>query len=396
MNKVFLKPNREKSLLKRHPWIYSGAIARVEGDCLNGSTVEVYSSKGDFLALAAVSLKSQLALRVWSFDRNTVIDEEFFAEKMQTAFDFRNFLAIPERTSAWRLCASESDGLPGVTVDVYNDYAVMQLTSAGADFQREALVKALKKLKNWRGIYERSDVSVRKYEQLPMQCGVLDGAEPPELLEVTEDGRKFYIDVINGHKSGFYCDQRESRSAVQKFAAGKKVLNLFCYTGGFGIAAALGGAAEVVNVDTSAPALAMAQKNFELNNIAPDKYRNVEADCFSYLRKCRGEKQHYDLIVLDPPKLVDSMKNMNKGCRAYKDAMLQAFHLLKRGGMLFTFSCSGLVTAELFAKIAADAACDAGCDARIIGTLGQGADHPVAANFPEARYLKGLMIVRNN
>ena len=396
MNKVFLKPSREKSLLKRHPWVYSGAIARVEGECVNGSTVMVCSCCGDFLAWASISQESQLALRVWSFDKDCVINEDFFAGKLQTAWALRHALDIPERTTAWRLCASEADGLPGVTIDVYNDYAVMLLTSAGADYHREALTQALMKLKKWQGIYERSDAAIRKYEKLPLRTGLLAGSNVPELLEVTEDDRKYFVDVINGHKSGFYCDQRESRSTVQSFAANKIVLNLFSYTGGFGVAAALGGALEVINVDSSAPALAMAQKNFELNNIAPDKYCNIEADCFSFLRKCRGEKRTFDLIVLDPPKLVDSMKNMNKGCRAYKDAMLQAFYLLKPGGLLFTFSCSGLVTRELFAKIAADAACDAKCDARIVGELGQGADHPVATSFPEARYLKGLMIMRNN
>ena len=394
MNKVFLKPSREKSLLKRHPWVYSGAIAKVEGDCINGSTVMVCSSRGEFLAWASISQESQLALRVWSFDEKCVINEAFFTGKLQTAWNLRHALDIPSRTSAWRLCASEADGLPGVTVDVYNDYAVMLLTSAGADHHREDLVKALLKLKNWRGIYERSDASIRKYEKLPLRTGLLAGSDVPELVEVTEDDRKYFVDIINGHKSGFYCDQRESRSTVQSFSAGKRVLNLFSYTGGFGVAAALGGATEVINVDSSAPALAMAQKNFELNNIAPDKYSNIEADCFSFLRKCRGEKRKFDLIVLDPPKLVDSMKNMTKGCRAYKDAMLQAFHLLEPGGILFTFSCSGLVTRELFSKIACDAACDAKCTVRIVADLGQGADHPVPCSFPEARYLKGLMIIK--
>ncbi|MBE6369565.1 MAG: class I SAM-dependent rRNA methyltransferase [Lentisphaerae bacterium] len=396
MNKVFLKPNREKSLLKRHPWVYSGAIARVEGDCQNGSVVEVYSNCGKFLALAAISQKSQLALRVWSFDQACIINEDFFFNRLEKAYFLRRQLHIDQQNSAWRLCASEADALPGVTIDVYNRFAVVQLTSAGADFQKENIVSALQRLYPWQGIYERSDVSVRKYEQLPETCGVLAGSAPPELLQVNENDRKFYVDVLHGHKSGFYCDQRESRSMVQQHAQGKSVLNLFCYTGGFGVAAALGGAEYVINVDSSAPALEMAAKNFALNNIDQARYSNINADCFSFLRKCRGEKRTFDLIVLDPPKLVDSMRNMTKGCRAYKDAMLQSFYLLKPGGLLFTFSCSGLVTRELFAKIAADAACDAACDCRIIGELGQGPDHPVSCNFPEARYLKGLMIMSCN
>ncbi|MBE6380727.1 MAG: 23S rRNA (cytosine(1962)-C(5))-methyltransferase RlmI [Lentisphaerae bacterium] len=396
MSKVILKPGREKSLLKRHPWIYSGAIGRVEGAPVNGSTVEVCASSGEFLAWGALSQESQLALRIWSFERNAVIDRDFFAEKLRQSMVLRQQLNIPQRASAWRLCASEADGLPGITIDVYNDYAVVQLTSAGAEVHRSELVQALLELHPWRGIYERSDVPVRKYEKLPERTGVLHGEMPPPRLEVHEDTRKFYVDIINGHKSGFYCDQRESRSMVQRFSANRNVLNLFSYTGGFGVAAALGNARNVINVDSSAPALEMAAANFELNKIASERYENITADCFSFLRKCRGEKRKFDLIVLDPPKLVDSMRNMNKGCRAYKDAMLQSFHLLPPGGLLFTFSCSGLVTRELFAKIAADAACDATCDARIVAELGQGADHPVSTAFPEARYLKGLMIMRCN
>ena len=396
MNKVFLKPGREKSLKQQHPWVYSGAIARVEGNTPNGGTVEVYSHKNEFLAYAALSPASQLALRVWSFDQAAVIDQAFFDKQLQAAYNMRQTLNIPQQTTAWRLCSSEGDCLPGVTIDVYNNYAVLQLTSAGAEFQKDLIINALTKLQDWSAIYERSDANVRKYENLAPRSGLIAGTLPDEQLEINENGRKLYVDVVNGHKSGFYCDQRESRSMVQRFAAGKKVLNLFSYTGGFGVAAALGGAEHVINVDTSAPALAMAAKNFALNNIPESRYENIEADGFSFLRKCRGEHRKFDLIVLDPPKLVDSMRNMSKGCRAYKDAMLQAFHLLNPGGMLFTFSCSGLVTRELFAKIAADAACDAKCDARIAADLGQGADHVISTAFPEARYLKGLMIVRCN
>ena len=396
MNKVFLKPGREKSLKQQHPWVYSGAIARVEGNPPNGGTVEVYSHKNEFLAYAALSPASQLALRVWSFDQAAVIDQAFFDKQLQAAYNMRQTLNIPQQTTAWRLCSSEGDCLPGVTIDVYNNYAVLQLTSAGAEFQKDLIINALTKLQNWSAIYERSDAHVRKYENLAPRSGLIAGTLPDELLEINENGRKLYVDVVNGHKSGFYCDQRESRSMVQRFAADKKVLNLFSYTGGFGVAAALGGAEHVINVDTSEPALAMAAKNFALNNIPESRYENIEADGFSFLRKCRGEHRKFDLIVLDPPKLVDSMRNMSKGCRAYKDAMLQAFHLLNPGGMLFTFSCSGLVTRELFAKIAADAACDAKCDARIAADLGQGSDHVISTAFPEARYLKGLMIVRCN
>jgi len=304
MNCVYLKANREKSLLKRHCWVYSGAIARVDGQLENGSTVKVCDQHGNFLAWAAISPSSQLALRVWSFDENELIDQDFFAEKLRQAYQLRKALNIPQSTSAWRLCASEADGLPGVTIDVYNNFAVILLTSAGADYHRQEIIQALQQLQTWDGIYERSDAAVRKYEKLLPRTGTVAGIAPPELLTINEDGRQFYVDIANGHKSGFYCDQRESRNMVQRYAVDKEVLNLFSYTGGFGVAAALGGAKHVLNVDCSAPALAMAQKNFELNGIAPERFENIEADGFSFLRKCRGEKRYYDLIVLDPPKLV--------------------------------------------------------------------------------------------
>ena len=227
MNKVFLKAAREKSLKQRHPWVYSGAIARVEGKVENGETVEVYSHSNELLALAAISPASQLALRVWSFDTTESIDQAFFDRQLQAAYDLRQTLNIPSATTAWRLCASEGDGLPGITIDVYNNYAVLQLTSAGAEYQQHAIINSLKKLQNWSGIYERSDAAVRKYEKLAPRAGVISGTLPEELLEINEDGRKLYVDIVNGHKSGFYCDQRESRSMVQKYSTGKKVLNLF-------------------------------------------------------------------------------------------------------------------------------------------------------------------------
>ncbi len=391
---VYLKPGREKSVKRLHPWLFSGAIARMEGEPEAGGLARVCTAGGEFLAWAALSPTSQLALRIWSFDETSRIDAAFFERRFRIAQALRERMNIPARTDAYRLCASEGDGVPGVTVDVYGNYAVMQLTSAGADSHRAEIVEALLKLRSFDGIYERSDVAVRAHEGLSDVTGLLAGALPPERLEIQEDGRRFYVDIQHGHKTGFYCDQRDSRTLVERYADRCEVLNLFSYTGGFGVAALRGGASHVTNVDSSAAALALAADNFRLNDMDETRFTNVEADGFSYLRRCRGEQRRFDMVILDPPKLVESMKALPRGARAYKDAMLQGFHLLKPGGLMFTFSCSGLVPRELFAKIAADAALDAHCDARIVAELGQGADHPVPCAFPEARYLKGLLIER--
>lgn len=391
---VRLKPGREKSVLRRHPWLFAGAVAKVAGAPAAGDTVRVLDHEGCFLAYGAWSPESQLRLRLWSWGETEAVDAGFFRDRIARAWRLRQMLGIPETTGAWRLCHAEADGLPGVTVDCYNDFAVVQLSSAGADAHRAMVVEALLQLHSWRGIYERSDLAVLAQEGLPERTGILAGEMPPENLEIAEEGRRFLVDIRHGHKTGFYCDQRVNRSLVQRFARGKRVLNLFSYTGGFGVAAALGGAAEVVNVDSSQPALAAAERNFALNGIAAGRCTNIAADCFSYLRRCRGEKQSYDLIVLDPPKLVDSQQSLTRGARAYKDAALQSFHLLAPGGMLFTFSCSGWMKRELFAKVMADAALDAKCDAVAVMELDQAPDHPVPCAFPEGRYLKGLLLVK--
>ena len=394
MDTVTLKPGREKSVLRRHPWLFSGAIAKVAGAPAAGATVRVADHAGNFLAYAAWSPESQLRLRIWNFDEAEAVDAAFFRKRIAAAWNLRRMLGIPEATGAWRLCHAEADGLPGVTIDCYGDFAVVQLSSAGAEAHRVEVVEALGTLRSWRGIYERSDLAARKQEGLEERTGVLAGVMPPEPLEIREEGRKFLVDLRHGHKTGFYCDQRDNRSLVARFARGKRVLNLFSYTGGFGVAAALGGAAEVVNVDSSLPALELAACNFALNGIGADRFANVEADCFSYLRRCRGEQQKYDLIVLDPPKLVESRQALTRGARAYKDAALQSFHLLAPGGMLFTFSCSGWMKRELFNKVTADAALDAQCDAVTVMELDQAMDHPVPCVFPEARYLKGLLLIK--
>lgn len=397
MTCIYLKPGREKSLLRHHLWIFSGAVARIEGPCETGATAEVFSAKGEWLARAGLSPKSQITARVWSFQQDEAVDEALLQSRLYHALQLRRAMGLEFGTAGFRLVASEADLLPGLIVDLYGKTAVIQLLAAAIEPFREQIAQSLMKLlPGLECVYERSDVSIRSREGLELRTGLLAGQEPPELVEFTEANRRFFVDVRHGHKTGFYCDQRDNRSIVGMAAKDKKVLNLFAYTGGFGVAAALGGARKVINVDSSAPALNLAQKNAALNRIDPTIFEFITADAFEYLRKSVRQQEKFDLIVLDPPKFVDSQAALKRGARAYKDIALQAFQLLEKEGRLFTFSCSGLMDDALFQKITADAALDAGADAMIIRRLGQAQDHPVGLYQPEGFYLKGFEILRRN
>jgi 23S rRNA (cytosine1962-C5)-methyltransferase len=335
---------------------------------------------------------------VWSWDEDDVIDEAFMAARVQQAAAARCDLV--ERTDACRLVFAESDGLPGVIADRYDDHVVVQLSSAGADHWRPAVADALAALTGVTGVSERSDLEVRQREGLPPRTGRLVGDPPPPAVTIAErppaegPGWTFLADVAAGHKTGFYLDQRENRLDVAQLAAGRRVLDLFCYTGGFTVPALAGGAASVVAVDSSAPALELAATNVERNSGqgVTDDVSFVQADVFTHLRRLRDEGAQFDLIVADPPKLARSASQLNRATRAYKDLNLLALKLLAPGGVLVTFSCSGLVTAELFQKVLFGAALDAGRDAQVIGRLTQATDHPVLLSFPEAEYLKGLVL----
>ncbi len=393
MNKIILKPGREKSLLRRHPWIFSGAIGKVSGSPESGEIVEILSAESKFLALAAWSPKSQIIARVWSFER-TGINHDFFMKKVGEAVKAREglFSECPNQLASCRLIAAESDGLPGVIADRYGDYIVCQFLSAGAEAQRQVIADCLNEICRPAGIYERSDVAARQKEGLTDRTGVIFGEEPPEMIQIIENGVKFGVDVRNGHKTGFYLDQRDNRAAVAAYAPGRNVLNCFSYTGGFGTVAAVGGAEHVTNLDSSEPSLALLAGNMSLNNIGTDRYTNVTGDAFKVLRQFRDEDRRFDLIILDPPKFIESQQQLHRGCRGYKDINLLGFQLLNPGGMLFTFSCSGLMESALFQKIVADAALDAGRDALAIRWLSQAPDHAVSLNFPEGYYLKGLQL----
>jgi len=388
---ITLKPGREKSLLRRHPWVFSGAIESVEGDPGPGETVDLVSNKGEFLCRGAFSPHSQISLRAWTFNPREEVGPEFLHSRLKRAIDFRKAFLNPGNEEACRLVNAESDGLPGVVVDKYAGFLVCQFFSAGAEFWRGEIVPQLQAMLSPLGIFERSDADVRLKEGLEPRTGVLLGEPPPPLLEIAEKSCRFLVDIERGHKTGFYLDQRPNRAVIGEYAEGADVLNCFSYTGGFGIHSLKAGAGRVLNVDSSRAALDLADRNTELNRIAGNRTETVEGDVFRILRDFRDRRRTFDLIILDPPKFVESRRQMERGSRGYKDINLLAFKLLRPGGILFTFSCSGLVSRELFQMIVAAAALDAGRDAQMLRVLGQGLDHPVSLYFPEGSYLKGLV-----
>ena len=388
---ITLKSGREKSLLRRHPWVFSGAIEKVEGDPCSGETVDVLSGKGEFLCRAAFSPYSQISLRVWTFNPDEQVGTAFFHSRLKRAVDFRMPFMSMEGEGACRLVNGESDALPGVIVDKYAGFLVCQFLSAGAELWREEIVSQLRQLVIPLGIYERSDVDVRLKEGLEPRVGLIWGEPPPPLLVIQEKPCRFFVDIEHGQKTGFYLDQRENRAVVSEYAGGAEVLNCFSYTGGFGIHALKAGARQVLNVDSSQAALALGARNEELNQIGKDRTENLEGNVFQILRELRDRSRSFDLIILDPPKFVDSQRQLERGSRGYKDINLLSFKLLRPGGILFTFSCSGLVPRDLFQMIVAGAALDAGREVQIVRVLTQGPDHPTSIYFPEGTYLKGLV-----
>lgn len=411
MPALVLKHGREKSLLRRHPWIFSGAVHRVEGEPGLGGTVDLQSSDGQFLARAAYSPQSQIRARVWSFEDET-IDAEFFRRRVRAAVQSRASLGFTldsgerkqatdfpprpaQETDSWRLLNAESDGLPGVIVDRYGDTLVMQCLTAGAEFWRGTLAEILLEQTGAKTLFERSDADVRELEGLAPRTGWLRG-EAADIVEIFEHGLRFKVDLLRGHKTGFYLDQRANRQRLRAVASGRQVLDCFCYSGGFALNALKGGAESVVAVDSSADALALAAENLRVNGLAGARVELKEADVFQQLRKFRDEGRSFDLIVMDPPRFAPTAAHAEKAARAYKDINLLAFKLLRRGGYLMTYSCSGGIDALLFQRIVASAALDAGVEAQIIEHLSQAADHPIALSFPEALYLKGLVLVKTS
>lgn len=385
-----LLPGREKSLLRRHPWVFSGAVAGFEGSPEPGGTVLVRAADGTALGPAAFSPVSQIRARMWSFDADETVDDAFVAQRVAAAAQRRDSLMAEAGTDAARLVFSEADGLPGIVADRYADTVVCQVTSAGAERWREVVFDAIAALPGIRSVHERSDADSREREGLPMRAGTVRGEPVGAVIEAHEAGFRFAVDPQTGHKTGFYLDQRHGRRAVERWAAGRRVLNVFCYTGAFSVIAAARGAGSLLSIDSSGPALETARRSGALNSV--DVGDLMEADAFRALRGLRDRARQFDLILLDPPKLAANDRQVDRASRAYKDLNLLALKLLAPGGVLMTWSCSGAVSAELFQKIVAGAAVDAGRTSRIIDRLHQPADHPVPLNFPEADYLKGLVV----
>ncbi len=394
MPSLILKPGREKSLLRRHPWIFSGAIRRVDEGLESGATVDVLSSAGQFLARAFYSPHSQIRARVWTFDDEPV-NEAFFRARIRRALALRRMWDLDSITDAVRLVYAESDGLPSLIVDRYGGILVMQSLTAGIELWRELLADLLLQETGLACIFERSDADVRELEGLPPRVGLLRGELLDFVFPISEHGLKFNVNLASGHKTGFYLDQRTNRLLVRQLSRGREVLDCFCYTGGFSVNALAGGAASVLAVDVSPEALSMAQDNVRLNGLPADRLQTMDGDVFQVLRRLRDERRSFDMVILDPPKFAPTSAQVEKAARGYKDINLLAFKLLRPGGLLVTFSCSGGVDAGLFQKIVASAALDAGAEAQIIQRLTQAVDHPVALDFPEGLYLKGLVCYKS-
>jgi 23S rRNA (cytosine1962-C5)-methyltransferase len=388
---ITLKKSRDKILERKHPWIFSGALEKVDGNPSNGETVQIFTSEKKLVGFGSFSPSSQIRVRVWSFNLEEKIDSDFFKKKISMAASLREKLVDTSKTNAYRIINAESDGLPGLIVDRYSNFLVCQLLSAGAEFNKETTIEILNDIFKPIGIFERSDVEVRIKEGLQPTQGLIKGNIADELIEVRENGFKFLVDIKYGHKTGFYLDQRDNRKMLSEFSKGKSVLNCFSYTGGFSVYALAYGAEKVTQVESSTTAMDLSAKNFKLNNLNLSLVENINGDVFELLRKFRDERKTFDLIILDPPKFAESASQIQKASRGYKDINLLALKLLNPGGTLFTFSCSGHISPELFQKIVADAALDSGREVRIIKQLTQSSDHPVSTNFPEGLYLKGII-----
>ena len=394
MKVIRLREGRERSLLRRHPWVFDSAVHKGGADA--GETVRVEGHDGRFLAWAAFSPASKIRARAWSFDEGDRIDGAFFRRRIQAAFSLRERLKVP--SEGVRLVHGESDGLPGFVVDRYGNTLVAQFLSSGAERWKKVLADALLDVTGLQRLFERSDANARGLEGLPEVTGWLRGEGPTDLV-IAEHGWRLGLDIATGHKTGFYLDQRESRSRfadwVKRLGA-RRVLNCYCYTGGFTVAALAGGATEVTSIDSSGPALERARANVALNGFGDAACEFLDADVNAMLRRFGEAGRTFDAIVLDPPKLAPTVAHAERAARAYKDINRLALKLLAPGGVLFTYSCSGGISADLFHKIVASAGTDAGVDGYIAERLGAAPDHPMTLAFPEGEYLKGLVVLRKD
>ena len=391
MNAILLKPNREKPLRSRRPWVFSGAIDGVSGNPMPGETVDIFSDKEEWLGRGALSPESQITVRIWTFDQNETVDEDFFMRRIRTCVAARQSRWNPETCTAVRLIYGEGDGLPGLIVDRYANVLVGQFLTAGAERWKREIVAALVAACPGCSVFDRSDSASRKLEGLEQTTGSLHGEDPPEKILVTVGGLKFNVDVRKGHKTGMYLDQADTLRRIGPLAKDADVLDAFCYTGGFTMACLKGGAKSVTSIDASRDALDALAQNMTLNELDASRQVSECNDIFAALREYRDRRRTFDLIILDPPKFAETQGHVEKACRAYKDINLLALKLLNPGGKLATFSCSGNVDSDTFQKVVAFAALDAGRFVRVIERYAQAPDHPVALAFPEGGYLKGML-----
>jgi len=387
--KVILKPQKEKPVLAQHPWIFSGAIKNVEGSFDTGDLVSVYNHAGQFLAKGYINPDSQIRVRLLTF-RDEEINADFFRKKIETALLLRKEW-VPAETNAFRLIHSEGDFIPGLIVDQYADFLVVQFLTAGIEQLKDPIVQVLADVVKPKGIFEKDDSDARAFEGLPERLALLYGDAPPEFIAIQENGMKFSVNVHAGQKTGFFLDQRESRKRVMEHSKGKRVLNCFAYTGGFSVYAAKGGAKEVVSVEISKDALSVCEKNMKLNGFDGPNFQYHTEDVFDFLRK---PQEPYDLIILDPPAFAPNRNAVMQASRGYKDINMNALKLLKPGGLLFTYSCSHHIDPVLFQQILFGAAKDAGVRVQILEKISNPPDHPVSIYHPEGEYLKGV-ILRN-
>jgi 23S rRNA (cytosine1962-C5)-methyltransferase len=388
---VLLNQGRDKSVTNRHPWIFSGAIGRVEGNPANGDVVDVWNSKARFVGRGIYNEKSQIQVRLLTWNPNDAIDEDFWRRRIRRAIAGRQALIEAPDTDAFRLVYSEADGVPGFIADQYGTWLVVQFMSLASERYRQAILDILVDLVAPQGIYDRSEGEAREKEGLVSVTGPVWGEVPPDIIEIVENGHTFLVDIKLGQKTGFYLDQRENRQKTCKYFFNKEILNAFAYTGAFSVYAAHAGAKRIMNVDSSERSLQIAERNMRRNGFGDREDVYAMADVFEIMRAYRDNNWKFDVVILDPPKFAHSKRHVEKATQGYKDINLLGMKLIKPGGILITFSCSGAVSADLFQKVLFGAAVDAGRHVQIIERLSQSSDHPVLLTYPESEYLKGAV-----
>lgn len=391
MNKIILHKGKDKAAWQLHPWVFSGAIHRIIGKAKSGDVVAVHNAEEEFIAYGLYNSISRVAVRLLEWDPSIHVNEDWWRKRIQSAVQSRRHL-LSENNNSVRLVFAEADFLPGFIADLYAGFVSVQVYSTGVELIKSILIDELTKLLPLKGVYERSDIRSREHEGLPVTNGVLWGETPPEFVTIMENGIRYEVNISDGQKSGFYCDQRENRLITAQYAKGKRMLDCFCYSGGFTLNALREGVSEVVSVDSSALALDTLKRNMLLNNYDTCNHYTVQSDVNKYLKQAYEQREKFDLIVLDPPKYAPSRAALQKSLRAYKDLNRRGLLLLNQGGLLASFSCSGAMDLETFKQVIAWAALDAGKKIQFVKQFSQPEDHPIRASFPEGEYLKGLLI----